>query len=123
MAHTKRRLSPANNTGVVSLVLEFQAFDGKYVLASLHFILRREVFQIDLDAVFAPFDPSLSPLYDITVEGNVFMAVPSGDVQHWEAVFEFRTSLEPEVWTICVIVKTRHNTKNDQKTADWQPVF
>ena len=54
---TRRRLSPANNTSVVSLVLEFQTFDNEFVLASFHFILRREVFQIDRVAVFRPLCP------------------------------------------------------------------
>ena len=54
LALTRRRLSPANITGVVSLVLEFQSFDDEYVLAFFHFILRRKVFQIDRVAVFRP---------------------------------------------------------------------
>ena len=39
------------------------------------------------------------------------MTVPSGDVQYWEAVFEFWTSFEPEVWRVGVIVKTRHKAE------------
>ena len=57
LALTRRGLSPANITGVASLVFKFQSFDDEYVLAFFHFILRRKVFQIDRVAVFRPLCP------------------------------------------------------------------